>query len=92
MYGSVEKMSKVCLQLLHFRFVAAETLHEGCGGAGLVGSGGAGGGGGDIGAQGDFEGQASNQVCICTRPHKIFGWFYSESVSLKVELLVSVVE
>ena len=86
MYGSVEKMSKVCLQLLHFRFVAAETLHEGCGGAGLVGS------GGDIGAQGDFGGQTSNQVCICTRLHKIFGWFYSKSVSLKVELLVSVVE
>ena len=64
--GSVEKY--IGLQLYHFRFVAAETLHEGCGGAGLVESGGTGGGGGqaDIRAEGDFGGQASNQPTATT--------------------------
>ena len=85
-------MSKVCLQQYHFRFVAAETLHEGCGGAGcLVESGAA--GGADIRTQGDFGGQAPNQVCICfcicIHLHKIF---FSESESLSLRLLVIVVE
>ena len=64
--GSVEK--DIHLQLYHFRFVSAETLHEGCGGAGLVGSGGTGGGGGqaDIRAQSDFGGQTSNQPTATT--------------------------
>lgn len=76
--GSVEK--DIRLQLYHSRFVAAETLHEGCGGAGLVESGGAGGGGG----QADIGGQTSIQVCI-------FLFFPPESVRLRVKLLVIVV-
>ena len=69
--GSVEKY--ICLQLYHFRFVAAETLHEGCGGAGLVGSGRPGGGGGqaDIRAQGDFGGQTSNQPTTTTSSKQV---------------------
>ena len=74
-----------------------ETLHEGCGGAGLVESGVSGGGEGgggqaDIRAKGDFGGQTSNQVCSCGHQHKIFGCFFSELVHLRLGLLVIVVE
>lgn len=77
MYGSVENMSKVSLQLNYFRFVGAETLHEGCGGAAcLVGSGG-GAEQTDTRTQSDIVGQPSDQVCICICRHKckIFGTF-----------------